>query len=135
MTKVLLRCKSLKHFVFMWPRDVYLCRSSAYNPPRRQWRVASPKILGGGKMFGFRRITRVFGWTPLKAQKDYVSKNWGRAWPLCPPLATPMLDACFWASRGLHRKQAPACFVMKRTMRKGAWFLVSHREMCFSRID
>jgi len=42
-----------------------------------QWR-SQPKILGwaknfwGGKVYDFRRITLLFGKTPLKAQNDYI---------------------------------------------------------------
>ena len=56
--------------------------------------VASPKIGGkqiwGLKIFDFRRITLFcLEKRHLKHKMTLCSKNWG-AWPLWPPLATPM---------------------------------------------
>ena len=56
-----------------------------------QWR-SQPKNFGGAKMFEFRRITLFWLEKHLSKHKmTTFSKNLERAWPLWPPLATPML--------------------------------------------
>ena len=50
--------------------------------------VASPKNLRGGKTFDFRRITLLFGKTPLKARNDYIFLKLGGHGPFGYAYAT-----------------------------------------------
>ena len=73
---------------FLFLVDLYTCIV--------QWR-SQPKNLGGAKKWGAQKMwfqannTILFGKLILKAQNDYIFKKIGRAWPLWPPLAAPMV--------------------------------------------
>jgi len=72
--------------------------SSNYSKPVAQPAQKLGGEFAGGKLFTFRRITLFCLEKHLSKQKMTIfSKHLGRSWPLCPPLATPMLQINIYA--------------------------------------